>query len=122
MKRLLIVLLLALPIATFAAAERNETTTVKENAEEKLTTLEGTIGNVNNYQPLSDVTLTLTSHDNDTKKVVRTNEQGKFLLKDLPAGIYKVKFEKKGFETGNYQSLTVREGSANSFGFLLFED
>ena len=75
-----------------------------------------------NYQPLNDVTITITSRENDLKKTVKTNEEGRFTVTDLPAGIYKVRFEKKGYEAGNYQSLTVQEGGRNSFGFLLFED
>ncbi|HRO41767.1 MAG TPA: carboxypeptidase-like regulatory domain-containing protein [Flavipsychrobacter sp.] len=120
MKNLLIMLMLALPIATLAANEDKQKNTSQEAT--AVTTLEGTIGDVSNYAPLSNVTLTLTSHDADVKKVVKTNEEGKFVVKSLPAGIYKVKFEKKGYETGNYQSLTIREGTRNSFGFLLFED
>ena len=122
MKKLLTTLLLALPLFTLAANDEKEKANKETPVENNLTTFKGTIGDVSNYQPLSDVTLTLSARNAEYKKVVKTDAQGKFLIEGLPAGIYKVKFEKKGYEPGTYQSLVVREGSDQNFGFLLFEE
>jgi hypothetical protein len=114
-------LLIALPLFTFAAKEEKQKADKQETAAETLTTFQGTIGDMSNYAPLSDVTLTVSAHDSDFKKTVKTDEEGKFVVENLPAGLYKVRFEKKGYEPGTYQSLVVREGSSQNFGFLLFE-
>lgn len=94
---------------------------VTEEANE-ITTLKGTIGNVENYQPLGDVRITVTAREGNLKKTVTTDRMGKFDAGELPAGIYTVKFEKRGFEPGTYQSLVVHKGRPNTFGFLMFED
>jgi len=120
MKRLLITMMLALPLGTFAATENKQKNAEKEAV--ATTTFQGTIGDVSNYKPVDDVTLTVISSDNTVKKVVKTDNQGKFIVENIPAGIYKVKFEKDGYEPGKYQSLTLREGQANNFGFVLFKD
>lgn len=121
MKKLLSIFLL-IPVLSFAAVDNME----KKTKEEKhtiaaSTILQGTVGDVRNYEPLKDVMLTITSADASIKKVVKTDDKGKFVVNDIPAGIYKVKFEKKGYETGTYQSLTVKEDGSNNFGFTLFE-
>lgn len=121
MKRLIVVLLLSLPIYTFATSDKKQQAKETENSTEVLTTFKGTIGDMANYQPLSDVTLTISAHDADFKKVVKTDAEGKFQIENLPSGLYKVKFEKKGYEPGTYQSLVIQEGSTHNFGFLLYE-
>jgi hypothetical protein len=83
--------------------------------------LTGTIASMSTYDPLEGVTLTITSHDGEVKTVAKTNEKGAFSVANLPAGIYRVKFEKKGYESGTYQSLTVHEGSCTNYGFTLIE-
>lgn len=114
-------LLLATPLCAYAT-ENKEKTPEKETTTAVTTTLQGTVDDVTNYQPLSDVTLTLVSKNSDLKKIVKTDKSGKFFVENIPAGIYTVKFEKNGYETGRYPSLTVREGASNNFGFTLFQE
>ncbi len=94
---------------------------VKEEAT-PMTSLKGTIGNMENYQPLSDVRITLTAREGNLNKTVTTDSLGHFDAGEVPPGIYKVRFEKRGFEPGTYQSLVVSAGRTNTFGFLMFED
>jgi len=116
MKRLLIAALLALPFYASAGEEKNVKT-------ENETVFQGTIADVNNnYKPLSDVELTVIAANADLTKKVKTDKEGKFIVKDLPAGSYKVRFEKQGYEPGSYSNLTVKEGTSNNFGFVLFEN
>lgn len=118
MKRLLAVLAF-LPFAAFASTTTPEKT---NKTEAPATTLHGSIADASNYKPLGKVQLTLTSTNADVKKTLQTDEQGKFAVDNLPAGTYKISFEKNGYEPGGYPSLTVKEGTDNSFGFVLFED
>ena len=122
MKRLLSILLLALPLFTYAANEDKEKNNNNESLTSAVATLQGTIGDVSNYQPLDGVKLTLTAANSDFKKTVETDQKGRFLIENLPEGVYKVKFEKPGYEPGGYPNLVVNAGSSNNFGFLLFED
>lgn len=122
MKRLLTALMLAFPLFTYAANDNKEKSNTKEAATDVITSFQGTIDDVTNYKPVGDVTLTLTSADNKLQKVIKTDEQGKFIVEHIPAGAYKVKFEKDGYESGKYQNLVIAEGRSNNFGFVLFRD
>ena len=123
MKRILTTLLLALPLYGIAYIPlRGEEQKDSKESPISETVFKGTIGNMKDYTPLSNVNLTLTSFDGDLKKTVKTDNLGKFYVADIPAGIYKVRFEKDGFESGIYQSLNIPEGSSKSFGFLMFEE
>lgn len=125
MKKLLIALMLALPLSTFAASENTE-----KNNDSKTTTeavsqtnvLQGIIQDVSNFKPLSDVKLVITSRaSDDVKKQVTTGKDGTFSVSGLPSGVYKVSFQKDGYEPGSYSSLTVKDGANNNFGFTLFQ-
>jgi hypothetical protein len=128
MKKLLIALMLALPLSTFAATENleknndNPKTTSVEPTTAQSTVVQGIIQDVSNFQPLSNVKLVITSKtSDDLRKVATTGKDGTFSVSDLPAGVYKVSFQKDGYEPGSYSSLTVKEGANNNFGFTLFQ-
>lgn len=130
MKRILLAVLLALPLAGFSEGNTNDNKsgekfneTSKDSLErEPVTVFQGTIGDVRNYEPLSDVEITVTRKDKKITKRVKTDEEGKFAITGLPDGIYKVRFEKKGYEPGNYESLSVSGNYNKNFGFLLFKE
>jgi hypothetical protein len=86
------------------------------------TVFKGTIENLKNYKPLPDVLLTITSMDGKMKKSVTTDKAGRFFLADVPAGNYSLCFEKPGFERGVCQSLILKPGRVNNFGFFMYED
>ncbi len=120
MRRLFITLLIASPLFCYASSENKEKNETPESS--SATVLTGTVGNVRNYQPLSDVQLTLQSTTSDVHKTINTDEQGKFRVEGLPAGSYSVSFSKDGFETGSYPNLILKKGVTSRFGFTLFED
>jgi len=122
MKKLLVAMMLALPLFTYAANDNKEKKASKEAATEVNTSFQGTVDDVTNYKPVSDVKLTLISADSKLEKVIKTDDQGKFVVDNIPAGAYKVSFEKDGYESGKYQNLVIAEGRANNFGFVLFRD
>ena len=117
MKKLLVVLAF-LPFAAFATTP--EKTEKAEKATTSITTLHGSISDASDYKPLESVQLTLTCASNNVTKTCKTDGQGKFAVENLPAGTYKVTFEKSGYEKGGYPTLNVKEGTDNSFGFVLF--
>jgi hypothetical protein len=128
MKKLLIALMLALPLSTFAATENQEKnndnpkTATVESATAPSTVLQGIIQDVTNFKPLSDVKLVITSKtSDDVKQVATTGKDGTFSVSGLPAGVYKVSFQKDGYEPASYSSLTVKDGANNNFGFTLFQ-
>ena len=128
MKNLLIALMLALPLSTFAATEHQEKnnddpkTASVEPSTVQPTVLQGIIQDVSNFQPLSNVKLVITSKtSDDLKKITTTGKDGTFSVSDLPAGVYNVSFQKEGYEPGSYSSLTVKNGANNNFGFTLFQ-
>jgi hypothetical protein len=123
MKLSIVAMFLLLPFLTYANTPEGEEQAKTKETKEAVDNpcLTGTISSMSNYNPLDAVTLTITSHDGDVKKTAKTNEKGFFSVSNLPAGVYRVKFEKKGYESGTYQSLTVHSGSCTNYGFTLME-
>jgi hypothetical protein len=123
MKQLLIMLFAAVPFLAFCAVPTDppaEDDTLAVTATP--TIFKGTIGSIKDYSPLSDVRLTLTPFEGGAATTVQTDSLGKFVLASIPGGIYKVRFEKEGYEAGVYQSLYIQPGTTKNFGFLMFED
>jgi hypothetical protein len=123
MKKVLFACVLALPFYSMAYLPVAMATYPEDadTATEK-TIFKGTIENLKDYKPLPDVLLTITSMDGKMKKSATTDNSGKFFLADVPAGNYSLCFEKPGFERGVCQSLILKPGKVNTFGFFMYED
>ena len=122
MKHFLFAALLSLPVFSQAATDEKEKAAAAETTSSIPTVLQGTIGDVTNYQPLSEVRLVITASTSGISRTLTTDKNGKFRVEGLPAGTYQVRMEKDGYESSSYKSLTVREGSSNNFGFYLFQE
>lgn len=132
MKKLLIALLIALPTLSFAKGtetttnaktEKEYTTTATTATEAEPTTdLEGTIADITNYAPLSEVKVVVTCDEHKINKTILTDKDGKFAFGELPEGNYKVSFERDGYEPLTRNSLIVKNDKKNYFGFFLFKD
>jgi hypothetical protein len=122
MKKLLIALLLALPTLSFA--DKNETAAAATTTEAAAATtdLEGTIADISDYAPLSNVKVVVTCDEHKINKTVLTDKEGRFALDELPEGNYKVRFERDGYEPLTRNSLIVKNDKKNYFGFFLFKD
>ena len=123
MRRLLAICLLAFPLGAAAGVPEvppGATDTTGTVVAE--TIFKGTIGSMTNYAPLSDVELTLTPFEGGEATTIKTDSTGKFYLAAVQGGVYKVRFEREGYEPGTYQSLYIQPGTTKSFGFLMFEE
>ena len=114
MKRIFLALTIVTTTTLAAFAGGNDTTGNQ-------TVLKGTITDLEDFKPLPDVEVSLVSLDDKFKKTTETDEQGKFSLQNFPAGTYKVCFEKKGFENGVCQSITVLDGQTKTIGLTMFD-
>ena len=50
------------------------------------------------------------------------SKHNNFSVEGIPAGNYKVQFERDGYEPLTRKSLIVQNDKKNSFGFFMFED
>ena len=100
MRNLLIALLLALPFTSTAEKNKTEKTTETASAATAVpsTAVEGTIADISNYTPLSGVKVNITCEELKIAKTVQTDKEGHFSVEGIPAGNYKVQFERDGYE------------------------
>jgi|GEM_PF-1451767 len=124
MKNLLIALLLALPFTSTAEKNKTEKATEATSITTAVpsTAVEGTIADISNYTPLSGVKVNITCEELKIAKTVQTDKEGHFSVEGIPAGNYKVQFERDGYEPLTRKSLIVQNDKKNSFGFFMFED
>lgn len=114
MKQIFLALTLVASSAVCAFAEGNDDTLNNQ------TVLKGTVTDLQEYKPLPNVEVSLVSMDDKFKKSTETDNEGKFVLQDFPAGTYKVCYEKRGFENGVCQSITVLDGQTKNIGLTMF--
>ena len=124
MRNLLIALLLALPFTSTAEKNKTEKSTEATSVATAIpsTAVEGVIADVSNYTPLSGVKVNITCEELKIAKTVQTDKEGHFSVEGIPAGNYKVQFERDGYEPLTRKSLIVQNDKKNSFGFFMFED
>ncbi len=107
MRQIIVALMLfILPVCGFAADEKS------------VCLFKGTVADVNNNKPITDVAVVISCEDENVSKKVQTDEKGHFAFKDLPAGKYEISLEGKGYETYK-RSAVVKEGGQLNLGFLL---
>jgi hypothetical protein len=64
-------------------------------------------------------TVTLTDKATNTPRVASTNENGRYILVDIPAGTYDVSVSKQGFRISRLSGQTVNVGSALTLNVTL---
>ena len=124
MRILLVLSLIAFPFFSNANAnsekERstdNSEMTINENS---TTNLKGSVGDINNYEPINGVSVVVSSLDNDFTQTVQTDATGHFSFADLKAGKYQLKFQKNGYEVLTRKYVVVEGGKKANYGFFLF--
>jgi len=68
---------------------------------------------------IADATVTLTDRATNTPRVASTNENGRYVLVDIPAGNYDVSVSKQGFRISKLSGQAVTVGSALTLNVTL---
>jgi hypothetical protein len=68
---------------------------------------------------IAAATVTLTDKSTGIPRAVSTNENGRFILVDIPAGTYDVSVSKQGFRTSKLNGQTVNVGTALTLNVTL---
>jgi hypothetical protein len=68
---------------------------------------------------IADATVTLTDRATNTPRVASTNENGRYVLVDIPAGNYDVSVSKQGFRISKLSNQAVTVGSALTLNVTL---
>ena len=81
--------------------------------------IRGTVVDASN-RPLSSLMVQLSSKDdNGVLRVTGTDERGRYLFRDLPAGIYEIVVGANGYERARKVGIEVRPPFQNIVGFVL---
>ncbi len=84
------------------------------------TILKGSVTDLKEFKPLPKVEVSLRTFDDKWEKKSVTDSRGNFVIKDVPPGTYKICYEKKGFENGVCQSITILAGQVKNIGLTMY--
>lgn len=83
--------------------------------------LSGEVTDADNKKPLSNVTISIISHETKEKKQIVTDNYGGFSCSDIKAGFYKLIFQRDGYKKLVKEKVFLKEDSNLGLSIQMME-
>lgn len=90
---------------------------VRGNNGEKNPIIQGSVSDALSKKPVKGVTISFTSTKDKVEKLFITDDNGNFIVPQLPAGEVTIILEKKGYKTFRREKLVLKEGMQVKLNF-----